>query len=347
MSDSSMTIGRSPHRIATALFAAAMAFGTLSHGGEAVAQSARASIGGSCPSMTDVSPGMSIDELIRLCPPVSCGNIRTVSSLRASIGPAPESEAATILANEQCSGGAASGGTGAGTPTEAPRPPSNPIAPPAIQSSRVIIERGYTQPNPGVNRSTCAPYYRAEGTITNGQIVFTSGGHTWRGEIYPNSYISIDRNGVTPRPRNPTAITGPSDNAVMYNGYCGRGFFRIVPDGASSAPVQQVQPVQPSLLIPNGVYIGARGYTDADRRSPNNECLGYYEFEVTVRDGGITYRSDGRTWRGSIDQSSGYISFNGSNASPPTNSHFSISGDAYSASMSSAYCGNGYFHIDH
>lgn len=342
----SFTTTRRPHGPAIALLVAVLAFGASSGDDVAVAQSARASIGGSCPSMTDVSPGMSIDELIRLCPPVSCGNIRTVSSLRASIGPAPESEAATILANEQCSGGASSGGTGGGAPTEAPRPPSNPIAAPAIQSSRVIIERGYTQPNPGVDRSTCQPYYRAEGTITNGQIVFTSGGHTWRGEIYPNSYISIDRNGVTPRPRNPTAITGPSDNAVMYNGYCGRGFFRIVADG-SSPPPPPPPPPPPHVLIPNGIYIGARGYTDAGRRSPGKECLDYYEFEVTVRNGGITFRSDGRTWRGSIDQTSGYVSFNGSNASPPTNSHFSISGDAYSASMSSAYCGNGYFHIDH
>lgn len=321
-----------------ALFAATLLVAGLAAPGEVLAQNNRASIGGgTCPTMGAVPTNMTLDQLIAACPPVSCSNLRTVSSLRASVGPAPEeSQAAGIVADEQCA--PTGGGAVSNPPDEPPRPPSNPISPPAIQSSRVIIERGYTQPNPGVDRSICKPSYRAEGTITNGQIVFTSGGHTWRGQIYPNSYISIDRNGVTPRPQNPTAITGPSDNAVMYNGYCGRGFFRVIPAGS---------PPPPLLVIPNGTYSGVRGWTDAGRKSPNKECLGNYQFDVTVRNGSIVFRSDNRTWRGSIDQSSGHVNIDGANANPRTNSAFRITGDARSANQYSAYCGNGYFHIDY
>lgn len=89
------------------------------------------------------------------------------------------------------------------------------------------FERGYHTQYSGRKAEICRTYYSGTAYLDNGRIVFTSGGHTWRGTISNNSYISITRENVTPRPKNPTSITGPMFNAELYNGYCGYGFFRL------------------------------------------------------------------------------------------------------------------------
>jgi hypothetical protein len=89
------------------------------------------------------------------------------------------------------------------------------------------FERGYNTQYSGRKGEICQPYYSGDAYLDQGRIEFTSGGHTWRGTISQNSYVSITRDGVTPRPKNDTVISGPMLNAELYNGYCGSGFFRL------------------------------------------------------------------------------------------------------------------------
>lgn len=89
------------------------------------------------------------------------------------------------------------------------------------------FERGYYTNYSGAKGRICKTYYSGDAFLNQGRIELTSGGHTWRGTISQNSYISITRDGVTPRPKNHTVISGPMLNAELYNGYCGSGFFRI------------------------------------------------------------------------------------------------------------------------
>ncbi len=89
------------------------------------------------------------------------------------------------------------------------------------------FERGYHTQYSGAKRRICQPYYSGDAYLERGKITFTSGGHTWRGTISQNSFVSITRDGVTPRPKNPTSISGPMLEAELYNGYCGYGFFRL------------------------------------------------------------------------------------------------------------------------
>ena len=96
------------------------------------------------------------------------------------------------------------------------------------QASGVFrFERGYYTSYSGAKANICRGYYSRDAYLNNGRIEFTSGGHTWRGTISQNSYISITRDNVSPRPKNQTSVTGPMFNAELYNGYCGKGFFRI------------------------------------------------------------------------------------------------------------------------
>lgn len=89
------------------------------------------------------------------------------------------------------------------------------------------FERGYYGQFSGAKGQTCQTYYSGKAYLDKGTIELTSGGHTWRGTISQNSYISITRDGVTPRPKNHTVISGPMMGAELFNGYCGSGFFRL------------------------------------------------------------------------------------------------------------------------
>lgn len=89
------------------------------------------------------------------------------------------------------------------------------------------FERGYYNSYSGNKGRICKGTYSGRAYLNNGTIEFTSGGHTWRGTIAQNSFVSITRDGVTPRPKNPTSISGPITDADLYNGYCGPGYFRL------------------------------------------------------------------------------------------------------------------------
>lgn len=88
-------------------------------------------------------------------------------------------------------------------------------------------ERGYDRSFSGRKGQICQRYYSGTAFLNNGWIEFSSGGHTWRGRVLPNSHIAVSREGITPRPKNPTSISGPITDAYMYNGYCGSGYFRL------------------------------------------------------------------------------------------------------------------------
>ncbi len=90
------------------------------------------------------------------------------------------------------------------------------------------FERGYYTSYSGSKGRICKSRYAGTAYLNKGKIEFTSGGHTWRGSIAQNSYVSITRDGVTPRPKNHTVISGPMLNADLYNGYCGAGYFRLL-----------------------------------------------------------------------------------------------------------------------
>lgn len=90
------------------------------------------------------------------------------------------------------------------------------------------FERGYYGSFSGRKRTTCGSNYKGKAYVDKGKIEFISGGHTWRGTIASNSFISITRDGVSPRPKNHTVISGPMTNADLYNGYCGGGYFRLL-----------------------------------------------------------------------------------------------------------------------
>jgi hypothetical protein len=89
-------------------------------------------------------------------------------------------------------------------------------------------ERGYYTQWSGAKANICQTRYTGEAYVDNGRIMFHSGGHTWQGTISQNSYISITRDGVSPRPKNPTGISGPIYDAELFNGYCGAGYFRLI-----------------------------------------------------------------------------------------------------------------------
>ncbi|MBR9766571.1 MAG: hypothetical protein GYB53_24410, partial [Rhodobacteraceae bacterium] len=94
----------------------------------------------------------------------------------------------------------------------------------------------------------------------------------------------------------------------------------------------------------NGSYQGLRGYTDSGRRSPNAECLSQYSFTAEVRDGTVTFWSDGRTFTGQLDLE-GNIGIDRTGLSPGSKTEFWIQGQAGNARMYSGYCGNGYFRL--
>ncbi len=142
---------------------------------------------------------------------VTCGALRFMAS-RASVG-FPEGHSASQAVAANCI-----------------QKPDDYIPPPpdaAKLEGQYSFVRGYSSRNPGVNKSICESSYEGSATVRDGKITFNSGGHQWTGVITNNKWVLISRDGIDPRPKNPTVITGPIDNASLYNGYCGRGFFRI------------------------------------------------------------------------------------------------------------------------
>jgi len=146
---------------------------------------------------------------------LSCGQHKALAAFARMNPGFVEGETSQVIVDKYCSGkpdSAAPGGSQSG----------------GDQLSGIYkFERGYHTQYSGSKKKICRSYYSGDIFVHSGRVQFTSGGHTWHGTISQNSYISITRDGVTPRPKNPTSITGPVQNAELYNGYCGKGFFRV------------------------------------------------------------------------------------------------------------------------
>lgn len=179
-----------------------------------------------CPSIDQLPPNATAADL-KGCFPTSgpstlhCGQLRAIA--RISVG-TPEGQVALNNYQHQCpSSPQGSGSTGT---VSAPTPP---VVPQGISVPDGVYQgwRGYTRRNHGVSRRICKDSYQFYANVIQGTITFESGGHTWRGVVADNGWIHIGREGVWPRPKNPTAIQGPANRAQLYNGYCGWGEFRL------------------------------------------------------------------------------------------------------------------------
>lgn len=208
----------------------------------AQAQEYRINVG--CPTLGDPNIGSyTIDQLNELCHHTSASSGVAVSGAGGSLGGAGGSPtdvltcgqhrflAAKARINAGFVEGVASQAVveqfcGGGVSDDAI--PGGSIAGGAELSGYFRYERGYYTHWSGAKADICRPLYTGEAYVDHGRISFTSGGHTWVGTVSENSYISITRDGVTPRPKNPTGITGPIYDAELYNGYCGSGFFQLI-----------------------------------------------------------------------------------------------------------------------
>jgi hypothetical protein len=200
---------------------------------EAVAQQ-RINMG--CPAINDADLGsMTVDEIKCKCfqsgpscqatgmsqPSVNdvltCGQHRAMAE-RASRNPDfVEGQASVQIVETSCAG------------LSDDDLPGTASAIPDVPSGAFTFERGYYGNYTGAKLEICQPFYSGQAVVEDGIISFTSGGHDWRGVITPDRFIYISRDGVTnPRPKNDTGVTGPIDNASLFNGYCGQGFFRLI-----------------------------------------------------------------------------------------------------------------------
>lgn len=170
--------------------------------------SAGTSAGGTAPSQTQMATAEGGASL-------SCGQHKALAAFARMNPGFVEGETSQAVVEKYCAGkpdDAVPGGSQVGG---------------NLLSGVFRFERGYHGSYSGAKARICKPYYSGDAYLERGHITFTSGGHTWRGTISDNSFLSITREGVTPRPKNPTSISGPMLEAELYNGYCGRGFFRL------------------------------------------------------------------------------------------------------------------------
>lgn len=154
---------------------------------------------------------------------LTCGKLRVMAYDGRINAGTPEGQAAIQLEQEKCPGKPDD------APVQAqPQNPSTNTPQPTYVNGVFRGERGYYNQYSGAKKKICEPYYAFTMVVRNGRAEFTSGGHTWTGVINANGNIIINEDGVYPRPKNTTAIIGPVEDASLYNGYCGNGFFRIV-----------------------------------------------------------------------------------------------------------------------
>jgi len=183
----------------------------------------------SCPNFNDPSlHTMNKDQLIDAClnnKPVAdeavaamdCNTAKTLAAYSRMDNSFVEGQVAEEVVAQQCGHGngdeMAFGGEDVGFPV-----------------GLFSFERGYHTAYSGQKAVTCAPIYYGTARISkSGVITFTSGGHDWRGFVSRDGALTITHDGVSnPTPIHETAIIGPLENARLFNGYCGSGFFRLV-----------------------------------------------------------------------------------------------------------------------
>jgi len=113
--------------------------------------------------------------------------------------------------------------------------------------------------------------------------------------------------------------------------------------GNSQGNESDIEPVRQASL--DGNYRGVRGYNDPSRLSPNRHCLSTYRFNAQIRNGRLSFSSDGRSWVGSVS-SNGQLSIDWSGVSPSPKHPIQVTGHMARGSMYSSYCGQGYFRLE-
>jgi len=73
----------------------------------------------------------------------------------------------------------------------------------------------------------CKNRYRITVEVRDGRFSFLSDNRSWTGRINANGEIYLDGSGVRPRTKTSVSIRGRLENAQMYSGYCGNGYFRV------------------------------------------------------------------------------------------------------------------------
>lgn len=198
----------------------------------AIVQAQELRMNNSCPSVDDPAlPTMNKTELLERCPlgkkpvgevpvvtAVDCKTVRTLAAYaRLNNSDSVEAQAAVQVAAEHC-------------PTEGDATETIGDQGIGFPVGFFEFERGYFTRYSGKKAETCRNKYMGTARITSaGVISFTSGGHDWSGVVDQNGVMVIRHDGVTnPVPINATAIIGPLEDAELYNGYCGYGYFRLL-----------------------------------------------------------------------------------------------------------------------
>jgi hypothetical protein len=102
-------------------------------------------------------------------------------------------------------------------------PPANPYPYDGVYVGR----RGYTDSGRPSKTKWCLSRYNFTMTVQNHYVSFNSDGRYWQGYINDQGYITVEHSGISPSPNHNTYVSGPLNNAQLYNGYCGYGYFTV------------------------------------------------------------------------------------------------------------------------
>lgn len=193
--------------------------------GATPAEAQRYGINVGCPDVQDLPANASLSQIADLVKPcwsdpgeLTCDQLLAMAvPARIDVGD-PQAIAANDALQDKCPGVAGGGSN------DQPIDSGN-----YFPDGTYVGLRGYTDLNRGVSSGICKRNYEPfEVRVANGRISFRSGGHRWEGIISGDGFIRIGRDGVSPRPRNPTVIIGNADGAYLFNGYCGTGELRLL-----------------------------------------------------------------------------------------------------------------------
>lgn len=147
---------------------------------------------------------------------------------RASMNASGRADAEEYLGEVRAELAGYGGNTQAATPVPQPAPQPVPAAHPAARYNGSYSGwRGYTDGGRRSPNKECLDRYSLSVRIEDGAIYFWSDGRNFTGTVDASGRVRVDRNGLSPRSKTPFTIDGPLNNAHMYSGYCGNGYFRL------------------------------------------------------------------------------------------------------------------------
>ena len=143
---------------------------------------------------------------------------------RASMSAPGRADAAEYLTEVQAELAAYGATNSTPTPTPTPVPQAHPAA---RFNGSWSGWRGYTDGGRRSPNKECLGRYNFTAEINDGTIRFWSDGRTFSGSVDSNGFVRIDRSGLSPSSKTAFSIEGPLNNARMYSGYCGNGYFKL------------------------------------------------------------------------------------------------------------------------